>query len=68
MAYSKDVFLFYQDGLKLGLSLTGSTKELEDVGYVESRREMARRLREIMNLIQGVKDLKNIQIEQLALD
>jgi hypothetical protein len=49
-------------------NLRSIARELEDVGYAESRREMATRLREVMNLIQGVRDMRNIHLEKPALD
>ena len=44
------------------------TTELHETGYAKSRREMAKRLREVLNIIQRVGGKQNLKLNQEALD
>lgn len=42
--------------------------ELHEMGYARSRRQMAKRLREVLNIIQRVGGKQNFKLDQKALD
>jgi len=42
--------------------------ELHEIGYARSRRDMAKRLREVLNIIQRVGEKQHLKLDQKALD